>query len=29
MVIAGMFFGFYTPELAKEAIDFNTIGLLF
>ncbi|QFR39508.1 ArsB/NhaD family transporter [Candidatus Gracilibacteria bacterium 28_42_T64] len=29
MVIAGMFFGFYSPEGAKAAIDFNTIGLLF
>jgi Na+/H+ antiporter NhaD/arsenite permease-like protein len=29
MVIAWMYFGFYSPELAKEAIDFNTIGLLF
>jgi Na+/H+ antiporter NhaD/arsenite permease-like protein len=29
MVIAWMFFGFYSPELAKQAIDFNTIGLLF
>ncbi|USN58725.1 MAG: hypothetical protein H6767_01065 [Candidatus Peribacteria bacterium] len=29
MVIAGMFFGFYSPELAKEALDFNTLGLLF
>lgn len=29
MVIAWLFFWFYSPELAKEAIDFNTIGLLF
>jgi len=30
MVIAWMSFNhIYTPELAKEAIDFNTIGLLF
>lgn len=29
MVVAWMYFGFYSPELAKDAIDFNTIGLLF
>ncbi len=29
MVIAWLIFWFYSPELAKEAIDFNTIGLLF
>ena len=29
MVIAWMIFWFYSPELAKEAIDFNTIWLLF
>lgn len=29
MVIAWMIFGFYSPELAKEALDFNTLGLLF
>ncbi len=29
MVIAWMFFWFYSPEWAKAAIDFNTIGLLF
>jgi Na+/H+ antiporter NhaD/arsenite permease-like protein len=28
MVILGLFFGFYSPEIAMEAIDFNTIGLL-
>lgn len=29
MVIVGIFMGFYSFELALEAIDFNTIGLLF
>jgi Na+/H+ antiporter NhaD/arsenite permease-like protein len=29
MVIVGVFMGFYDPELAIEAIDFNTVGLLF
>jgi len=29
MVLAGMFFGFYTPEDAKHAIDLNTMWLLF
>ena len=29
MVMVWMSFGFYSPELAKDAIDFNTIGLLF
>jgi len=28
MVIAGLIFGFYSPEKAMHAIDFNTIGLL-
>lgn len=29
MVIAWMYFWFYSPDLAKEALDFNTLGLLF
>jgi Na+/H+ antiporter NhaD/arsenite permease-like protein len=29
MVIAGISMGFYSMELAVEAVDFNTIGLLF
>ena len=28
MILAGMIFGFYSPEEALHAIDFNTIGLL-
>ncbi len=28
MVIVGLIFGFYSPEKAMHAIDFNTIGLL-
>lgn len=28
MIVAGMAFHFYSPDLAIEAIDFNTIGLL-
>jgi Na+/H+ antiporter NhaD/arsenite permease-like protein len=28
MVVLGLFFNFYSPEIAMESIDFNTIGLL-
>ncbi len=29
MVVAGIYFDFYSPEKALESVDFNTLGLLF
>lgn len=29
MVLAGMYFDFYSPEQVLEVVDFNTLGLLF